>query len=378
MKISAVETFHVQPRWLFLKISTDEGICGYGEPIVEGRAGTVEKAVAELKDFLIGKDPRKIEYLWQSMYRNTFYRGGAVLTSALSGIEQALWDIKGKYYNIPVYEMIGGIYRNKVRMYCHCWGSTTEKIIDRALKKKREGFTAIKILLEPQMTDVGLMKYVNGQIERFAEIRQAVGEEMDIAIDFHGRVAPDVAIQIINGIEEYRPMFVEEPCLPENIDSLVKISRKTKVPIATGERLFTRWGYRELLEKQVVDVLQPDLCHAGGIYETRKIAAMAEVNYCKIASHNPLGPISLAANLNLAVCTPNFLIQEHFGMPEKWDLGSGYLKVPYVIKDGYIEICDRPGLGIEVNEQVIKEREYSGDWDSPRLYNEIDGTIVDW
>lgn len=379
MKITKLETFHVKPRWLFLKISTDEGIAGYGEPVVEGRARTVETAIHEMDAFLTGKDPLQIEFLWQSIYRNTYYRGGPVLTSALSGIEQALWDIKGKYYGLPVYEMLGGVYRTKIRMYSHCWGATTEKIIHRALERKSEGFTAIKILLEPMMSQVGQMQYIAGQIERFAQIREALGPEMDIAIDFHGRLASEIAIQIINGIEPYRPMFVEEPCLPENIEALCKISRKTNVPIAAGERVFTRWGFQKMINEMVVDVFQPDLCHAGGIFETRKIAAMAEVNFAKVAPHNPLGPISLSANLQIAVSTPNFLIQEHFGMPDQWDLGQGYLKTPYVVKDGYIFIEGKePGLGIEIDQDVVLERIYPGDWDSPRLYNDEDGSIVDW
>lgn len=379
MKITKLETVHVQPRWLFLKVHTDEGIMGYGEPVVEGRARTVETAISEFNEYLVGKNPLDTENLWQAMYRNIYYRGGPILTSALSGIEQALWDIKGKYYSIPIYEMLGGKCRDRIRMYGHCWGATTEKIIGRALERKKLGFDAIKILIEPKMDNAGHMKYIEGQISRFAKIREAIGDEMDIAIDFHGRVTPEIAIQVINGIEQYRPMFVEEPCLPENIDAMIKISRKTNVSIATGERLFTKWGYKTLLENMAVDVLQPDLCHVGGILETKKIAAMAEVNYTKIAPHNPLGPISLAANLQVAMCTPNFLIQEHFGMKEKWDLGEGYLKEPYMIEDGYITLdLTKPGLGIELNDEVVKERTFEGTWDSPRLFNEDDNSIVDW
>ena len=202
MKITNLQVFHVKPRWSFLKISTDEGITGWGEPMVEGRARTVETAIIEQASFLIGKDPLRIEYLWQSMYRNTFYRGGIILTSAISGIEQALWDIKGKYYNMPIYEMLGGKYREKVRMYGHCWGATTEKIIGRALERKKNGFTAFKVLLEPYTANRGVKAYIESQKYRFAKIRKAVGDEIDIAIDFHGRVNPDVAIQIIKEIEK--------------------------------------------------------------------------------------------------------------------------------------------------------------------------------
>ncbi len=378
MKITNLELFHVKPRWCFLKITTDEGIVGWGEPMLEGRARTVETAIMEHAPFLIGQDPLRIEYLWQSMYRNTFYRGGVVLVSAISGIEQALWDIKGKYYRMPVYEMLGGIYRDKVRIYGHCWGATTEKIIGRALERRSNGFTAFKVLVEPYTANRGLKTYVQAQKRRFSEIRQAVGDEMDIAIDFHGRLTPDMAVQVIREIEEYYPLFVEEPCLPENTDALARIAASVTVPLATGERLVTRYGFRPLLESGAVAVIQPDVCHAGGIMEVKKIASMAETYYCRVAPHNPLGPISLAANIQLAACLPNFLITEHFGMKERWDLGEGYLKKPFEIIDGYVPVPAGPGLGIEVNEQMLKERSYPGDWDSPRLYADDDGTIVDW
>jgi len=312
------------------------------------------------------------------MYRNTFYRGGVILASAISGIEQALWDIKGKHYRMPVYEMLGGMYRDKVRIYGHCWGATTEKIINRALERRSNGFTALKILLEPYTANRGLKTYVEAQKRRFAEIRRAVGDDMDIAIDFHGRLTPDMAIQVIREIQEYYPLFVEEPCLPENTDALAGIAASVTVPLATGERLVTRYGFRSLLESGAVAVIQPDPCHAGGIMEVKKIASMAETYYCRVAPHNPLGPIALAANIQLAACLPNFLIAEHFGMKERWDLGEGYLKEPFEIIDGYVPVPDEPGLGIEVNEEMLKERSYPGDWDSPRLYADDDGSIVDW
>jgi len=378
MKITDVELFHVKPRWCFLKISTDEGITGWGESILEGRARTVETAVLEHKPFLIGQDPLRIEFLWQSLYRNTYYRGGVILASALSGIEQALWDIKGKLFGIPVYQMLGGLYRNRIRIYGHCWGATTEKIISRALERQSAGFTAIKILLEPYTANRGIKGYVETQVRRFAEIRQAVGDDMDIAIDFHGRISPDMAVQVINGIQEYYPFFVEEACLPENVDAMVRIARAVGVPLATGERLVTRHGFRRLLESGAVAVVQPDPCHAGGILEVQRIAAMAETHYCKVAPHNPLGPIALAVSVQLGACLPNFLIAEHFGMEERWDLGEGYLDKAFQIVDGYIPVPDSPGLGVEVDEKVVYERSYPGDWDSPRLYAADDGTIVDW
>lgn len=377
MKITKLETFHVLPRWMFLKIHTDEGIVGYGEPVVEGRARTVETAIRELESYLIGKDPLQIEHHWQAMYRGTFYRGGPILVSAISGIEQALWDIKGKVYNMPVYEMLGGACRTKIRMYAHCRGANIDEMVARAKELKEEGFTAIKFSLEFPVKNVDNLAYVNRQVERLEALRNAVGSEMDIGIDFHGRVSPAMAIRLAQAFEPYYPMFIEEPCLPENVDTLVRVANSTSIPIASGERLFTRWGFREALEKQAVAIVQPDLCHAGGILETKKIAAMAEVYYGSIAPHNPLGPISLASGIQLAACTPNFLILEHPTIPEKWDLGEGYLHNPFVIKDGHIELPKGPGLGIEVNEEMLKERAYPGNWEIPRVYYD-DGSVAEW
>ncbi|TDF95952.1 galactonate dehydratase [Paenibacillus piri] len=377
MKITRLELIHVKPRWLFLRVHTDEGLVGYGEPIVEGRALTVESAIRELESYLIGADPLRIEHHWQAMYRGAFYRGGPVLVSAISGIEQALWDIKGKFYNMPVYEMLGGACRHKIRMYAHCHGDTVEASVRTALERKQQGFTAIKIGLEAPVQIVDNLAYLERQVERLASIRKAVGSEMDIAIDFHGRVSPAMAIRLAAAFEPYYPMFIEEPCLPENVDQMVKISQSTTIPIATGERLFTKWGFRELIEKKAVSIVQPDLCHAGGILESKKIAAMAESHYGAVAPHNPLGPISLAACLQLDTCTPNFIIQEHPTIHDRSDLGVGFLKKPFQIVDGYIQVPEGPGLGIELDEEALQERVYEGNWDTPRLYHE-DGSVADW
>ncbi|MFD0710667.1 galactonate dehydratase [Paenibacillus sp. GCM10027626] len=377
MKITAMQLFHVKPRWLFLKIETDEGIAGWGEPIVEGRALTVAAAVKELERYLIGEDPLRIEHHWQVMYRSSFYRGGPVLVSAISGIEQALWDIKGKYYGMPVYEMLGGRCREKIRMYCHSGGTTPEECAANAERRVAAGFSAIKIGVDAPVRQVDTLAFVESQVKRLAAIRQAVGSGIDIAIDFHGRVSPAMAIRLAQAFEPYYPMFIEEPCLPDNIEAMVRIAGATSVPIAAGERLFTRWGFREALEKQAISIVQPDLCHAGGIFEAKKIAAMAEMYYGSIAPHNPLGPISLASCLQLDACTPNFLIQEHPSLAERWDLGEGYLQQPFVIQDGYIAVPQGPGLGIEVNEEALAERGFGGDWDTPRLYYE-DGSFAEW
>ncbi len=377
MKITAMETYFIKPRWCFLKISTDEGICGWGEPVVEGRARTVAMAIEELKPLLIGQDPRKITQLWYQMYNTTFYRGGPVLVSAISGIDQALWDIKGKWLGVPVYELLGGACRHKIRMYSHCGGADAKEQAENAKRRKEKGFDAIKIGVPGFVKNLDSKKVVDELEERFARTREAVGPEMDIAIDFHGKVNPSMSIRMIEAIKPYYPMFVEEPVLPENVEELVRVARSTTVPIATGERLFTRYGFREVLEKQAASVLQPDTCHAGGISELVKIGAMAETYYGMIAPHNPLGPISLAACLQVDAACPNFLIQEHPSLENGWDRGEGYLKEAFEIKAGYIDLPTKPGLGIEVDEEVIRERSYPGDWDTPRAFHE-DGSVALW
>ena len=377
MKITKMECFYVLPRWNFLKITTDEGIVGWGEPIVESRSQTVAKAVEEFSRILIGEDPLRIEHLWQSMYRTTFYKGGPVLTSAISGIEQALWDIKGKYYNMPVYEMLGGRVRDKIRMYSHCGGKDAKEFAKNAKERMEAGFTAIKTGMTGPVKNIDSFEFVDTYVSRFAEARSLIGKKLDIAIDFHGQVSPAMSKRLCKELEPYFPMFVEEPCQPENVDAMVRVAESTTIPIATGERLFTRFGFRDVLEKGAACVLQPDICHAGGIFEGRKIAAMAETYYASVAPHNPLGPISLASCLQLDACAPNFLIQEHPSLANGWDRGEGYLKNPFKIVNGYIEVPKGPGLGIEVDEDVVRERAYAGDWDSPRFFHE-DGTVADW
>lgn len=383
MKITNIEMIHLRPRWMFLKIETDEGITGWGEPVVEGRARTVETAINELKPLLIGADPLRSEHLWQQMYRGTFYRGGPVFCSAISGIEMALWDIKGKYYNMPVYQMLGGYTRDKVRMYGHLKPAAIAgdfpisgmlEITDRRLE---DGFTVMKYSIIPPIRPIDNMEMVDKVVERFAAVRERVGKSVDIAIDFHGRVSPAMSIRLLKALEPYYPLFVEEPVLPENVDEMVRVSRSTSIPIAAGERLFTKFGFRELIEKQAVSVVQPDLCHCGGIFEARKIAAMAETYYMQIAPHNPLGPISLAACLQLDACVPNLLAQEHPGMPDHQDLGVGILKKPFEIENGYIRIPEGPGLGIEVDEDALETLKFDGTWDTPHLLFE-DGSVADW
>lgn len=372
MKITKLELIMVKPRWMFLKMHTDTGLIGYGEPIVEGHAHAVAAAIRAFENYLIGKDPRRIEHHWQALYRHGFYRGGAVLTSAISGIEQAMWDILGKSLNVPVYQLLGGPVRDRIKMYTHVGGATADEMVASAKTRLDAGFKAIKIAYDAPMRFMEPQSFIEEKVEMFRALREFCGKDIDIGIDFHGRFSPALAKRLIKELEPYHPMFVEEPCLPENIDTMVDIARSTTIPIATGERLFTKWGFREVLEKQAASILQPDLCHAGGIMEGKKIAAMAEVYYAAIAPHNPLGPIALAVALQLDACIPNFLIQEHV------TLGEGYLKEPFELVDGFVEIPTKPGLGIELDDEKVATLEYDGYWENPRVWDPDDGSVADW
>jgi len=367
LRVTKLETFLVKPRWLFLKIHTNAGIVGLGEPVTEGRALTCAQAVKEVEPYLVGKDPRRVAHHWQAIYRHAFYRGGPILTSALSGIDQALWDIKGKALGVPVYELLGGPTRDRVRVYAH---ARTPEAMQDALKR---GFTAFKT--GPSKTRpsryVENPKAIKYMAEKFAELRKTVGDEVDIGIDFHGAISPATAKLMIKAIEPYHPMFVEEPCQAQNHDIMAEIARGTHLPIATGERVFTKWGFREVLEKRAATILQPDLCHAGGITECRLIAGMAEAYYADIAPHNPLGPISLAAGVQLAASIPNFLCQEQVS------LGEGYIKKPFTVRNGYLDLPTGPGLGIELDENALADK-IGHDWRNQESYDADDGSVVDW
>lgn len=367
LKVTRLETFLVKPRWLFLKIHTNAGITGLGEPITEGRALTCAEAVKEVEPYLVGKDPRQVAHHWQAIYRHAFYRGGPVLTSVLSGIDQALWDIKGKALGVPVYELLGGPTRTRVRVYAHA------RSADQIQQRLKEGFTAFKTGPAKRRPSryVETPAEVQYAAEKFAEFRKTVGNDIDIGIDFHGAISPATAKLLIKALEPYQPMFIEEPCQAQNHDVMAEIARGTHLPIATGERVFTKWGFREVLEKRAATILQPDLCHAGGITECRLIAGMAEAYYASIAPHNPLGPISLAAGVQLAASIPNFLCQEQVS------LGEGYLKQPFKVREGYLELPPGPGLGIELDENAMADK-LGHDWRNPESYDADDGSVVDW
>ena len=369
MKITNVEAIPVPPRWVFCKIETDAAITGWGESTLEGHATTQVAAVAELARILVGEDPLRIEHHWQSMYRAGFYRGGPVLMSALSGVDMALWDIFGKSAGLPVHQLLGGACRDRVRVYGRCGGSEPAAIRETAQACVEKGFSAMKFCpVDPTETvdGLGVLKRVEA---RMAAAREGAGDA-DVALDFHGRIAPPMAIALADVLKPYRPFFIEEPVQCENVDSLLAVKQATPIPIATGERLYGRHGFRQVIEKEAAAVLQPDLAHAGGISEVRKVAAMAETHYMAVAPHCPLGPVALAACIQFALCTPNFLIQEH------GHLGEGYLKTPIAVEAGHLQPPQGPGLGIEVDEKAVQAMNWT-DWDTPREYH-ADGSVADW
>jgi galactonate dehydratase len=381
MKIVGYETFLVAPRWQFLRIDTDEGISGWGEPIVEGRAEAVQGAVAALMEYLVGTNPLPIEDHWQTLAKGGFYRGGPVLSSALAGIDQALWDIKGRYHEVPVHELLGGPVRERIRMYTWVSGRDTAALVDDAQAKVANGFTAIKLNLADSLPPVPSAAQVRAMVERVETLRTAVGDEIDIALDFHGRFSAAATRRILPLLEPLLPLFVEEPVLPEFARDLRRITEATSIPIATGERLYSRWDFRDVLTTGIA-VAQPDLSHAGGISEVRRIAAMAEAYDVVVAPHCPLGPITLAASLQIDLAIPNFLIQEQ-SLGIEYGGGSAlldYLVDPQVFTfvDGHIERPTGPGLGIEVDEAAVRAAASDGhSWRSPVLRH-ADGSFAEW
>ena len=382
MKITDVELYKVPPRWVFLKMTTDEGIIGWGEPVVEGRAETVMAAVKELKHYFMGKDPMQIEDLWQKMYRTGFYRGGPEMMSAISGIDQALWDIKGKYYNAPVYDLIGGACRNKLKMYRWIGGDRPSDIKKEALLAYEQGYRAIKMNGTEEMHYIDSFDKIQATCDRVAAIREVLGMKLDIAVDFHGRVHKSMAKVLAKELDQFHLMFIEEPVLSQNNEALREIAKHTSTPIATGERMFSRWEFKQLLTDGYVDIIQPDLSHAGGISECKKIASMAEAFDVAVAPHCPLGPIALGACIQLDICTPNVFIQEQ-SLGIHYNKGGelmDYLqdKSIYQYKDGYLDILNKPGLGVSMNEEYIKEKaKTEHDWKNP-VWRNYDGTIAEW
>jgi len=382
MKITGFKIYKVPPRWVFLKIETDEGIVGWGEPIVEGRADTVIAAVKELMETLIGKDPSFIEDHWNMMYRSGFYRGGPILMSALAGIDQALWDIKGKFFNVPIYELLGGRCRDKIEVYSWVGGDEPKVVVDEIQNVMDRGFRTVKINGTERLKFIDSYKEIDALLERMSTIRSAFGNDINVGIDFHGRVHKPMAKILVKKLEEFNPIFIEEPLLSENMEGIVEVARHTAIPIALGERLFSRWDFKKVLESRAVDIIQPDVSHAGGITECRKIAAMAEAYDVALALHCPLGPIALAACLQVDAVSYNAAIQEQ-------SLGIHYNKsndlLDYIsnaevfsYEDGMVTIPTGPGLGIEVNEEYVKKMSLEGhNWHNP-IWRHRDGSIAEW
>ena len=379
MKIGRIETFFVPPRWLFVRVESDDGAVGWGEASLEGHAEAVEGAFEPIRDRFIGHDPYRIEDIWQIAYRGGFYRGGPVLMSALAGFEQALWDLKGRALNLPVWEMLGGRVRDKVRAYAWIGGDRPHEIADAARARKAQGFSAVKMNATAELDWIGTPRLFDEVIDR-VQAAQAAG--MDVGLDFHGRVHRPMAKQLAKVLEPLGLLFIEEPLLSENPEGLRQIAELTATPIALGERLYTRWDFKPFFEKGAVDIIQPDLSHAGGILECRKIAAMAEAYDIAVAPHCPLGPLALASCLQLAAVTPNVAIQE-MSLGIHYNVGADLFtycsdKAELTPTDGYLAIPHGPGLGVEINEAVVREADKDRHrWRNP-VWRHKDGTFAEW
>ncbi|MBX3255473.1 MAG: galactonate dehydratase [Chitinophagaceae bacterium] len=383
MVVEKIELYKLPPRWVFLKVYTNQpGLTGWGEPVIEGRSDTVMAAVKELSAYVIGQRIDNIENIWQTLYRGGFYRGGPILMSAISGIDQALWDIKGKALNRPVYDLLGGAVRNKMKIYGWIGGDKPSNIAEAARQRLNAGFTAVKMNGTAEMEWIDTPQKIQEAVDRAAAVRVEVGPEAGIGIDFHGRVHKGMAKVLAKELEPFKLMFIEEPVLTENNEALKAIRSLIATPIATGERMFSRWDFKQVFMDGTVDIIQPDLSHAGGITEVKKIAVMAEAYDVALAPHCPLGPISFASALQIDFNCINAFIQEssigiHYN--EGADL-LDYLNNPedFQIKDGYISLLQKPGLGVDINETLVKELSRNApDWKNPLWYN-ADGSVTEW
>ena len=394
MKITGYELFFVAPRWLFLKIETDEGITGWGEPVLEAKALTVAACVDEMMDHIIGRDPMQIERHWQRMMKGGFYRGGSILNSAVAGIDQALWDITGKKLGVPVHQLLGGAVRDRVKIYGHV-GAKVERdkygkisleeelkvVSENVQKQLSRGLKAIKFTPADSLEHIDTATELKNIVKRVETVRELVGDDIDICLDFHGRFSLAMSRRVFPLLEPYNLMFIEEPVLPEYTDHFGLVVQSTSITIATGERLFSRGEFKDVLRSGIA-VAQPDLSHAAGISETRRIAAMAETYNVDIAPHCPLGPIALAACLQIDFATPNFLIQEQILGLGKGNNGAlmKYL-VDFSVFDapnGYIELMTKPGLGIEVDEKAVREASVNGHRFRGPEWHHRDGSFAEW
>ena len=382
MRITKLTTYRVPPRWMFLKIETDEGVVGWGEPVIEGRARTVEAAVHELSEYLVGQDPSRINDLWQVMYRAGFYRGGPILMSAIAGIDQALWDIKGKVMGQPVYELLGGLVRDKMKVYSWVGGDRPADVI-RDIKRLREGgFDTFKMNGTEELGIVDSARKVDEAVARIAEIREAFGHDIEFGIDFHGRVAAPMAKPLLKALEPYRPLFVEEPVLAEQAEYYPRLAEQTAIPLAAGERMFSRFDFKRVFQAGGISIVQPDLSHAGGITECFKIAGMAEAHDVAFAPHCPLGPVALASCLAVDFVSHNAVLQEQ-SLGIHYNKGAELLDFvknadDFRIENGYINPLRKPGLGVEIDEErVIEAAKNPPDWRNP-VWRHADGSVAEW
>lgn len=378
MKITGIRTIYVD-RYLFVQVETDEGITGLGESGAWGYLEASGAAVETFKRYLIGQDPLRIEHHWQYMYRWTHFRGAAIM-GAISAIDIALWDIMGKYFGVPCYQLMGGKTRDKARVYYHVFGDTKEKLIQGCIDAKNQGFTAVghltPFLDEPHgvpffKTHVDKMR---DAIETVGRYREAVGTEVDLCVEIHRRLTPAEAIVLARGIEEFHPFFYEDPILPDNFDAMALVAHNIRIPIATGERIHTIYEFEALLRRGAVQYVRPDVCLAGGMTHSKKIAALAEAHHVGVVPHNPLSPVSTAACIQLAACIPNFALQEYplgEGEPPKSEIVKSTLR----LENGFLIIPDAPGIGIELMEDAAERYPYKPRQVHTRLH--VDGSVVD-
>jgi galactonate dehydratase len=371
-------------NWIFVKVETDEpGLYGWGEATLEWKTHSVVGAIDDVSRFIIGEDPLRIEHLYQVMYRQYFWKVGIEGMTAISSIEHALWDIKAKWLNVPLYELLGGRVRDRVRVYNHLGGgqmktmyesTTAEEFAERALVVKEQGYTAIKFMPVPRTEPIEGVQSVRTAERLVRAVREAVGPEMDLMVDLHGRTWPAMAIQYCQAFEPYGLLFFEEPCPTDDIEATAQVTRASRIPIATGERLVGRHQFREIFEKRACHVIQPDVSHCGGLWEARKIAAMAETYSMAVAPHNPNGPVATAVAVHFALATPNWLIQETISSDVPWR--NEVVHYPMVIQDGSIAAPDRPGLGVEVDENAAAKFPFKPE--AEQRYFHRDGSVADW
>ncbi|MDT2557030.1 galactonate dehydratase [Enterococcus raffinosus] len=381
MKITEVKVYKVKPRWIFIKLVTDEGIEGWGEMVSGTKTETVVAAAYELGKRVIGRNPFEIQRIWQELHRS-FFRGGPINATVISGIDMALWDIKGKALGVPIYELLGGSVRDKIKVYSWIGGDRPDDVLKEAKDRYDRGFRAIKMNGTEELHYIDNYEKVQQVVDRVKSIRDYYGNELDIAVDFHGRVHKPMAKVLAKALEPYHPMFLEEVVLPENEEHFKEIANHVAVPLSTGERLYSRWEFKNIFKEGVIDIIQPDVALCGGISELYKIGAMAEAYDMALAPHAPYGPVALAATLQVDTCSPNVFIQEqslgiHYNKGfDLFDFVKN--KEIFQYKDGFVEIPTEPGLGLEMDESKIQLISEEGlNWTNP-MWKNYDGTIAEW